>query len=121
MRWSLFNEILVMSWDTVRGNKMRSFLTVLGIVIGITSLVGVTSLVRGFDQSVRDLMKGLGPNTIFVAKFSIVSASSGASFRDMMMRPNITPMDADAIERNASSIDVVDITVGGGGPGSRSE
>jgi putative ABC transport system permease protein len=121
MRWSLFNEILVMSWDTVRGNKMRSFLTVLGIVIGITSLVGVTSLVRGFDQSVRDLMKGLGPNTIFVSKFSIVSASSGASFRDLMQRPNIIPADAEAVERNAPSIEVVDISVGGGGPGTRQE
>jgi putative ABC transport system permease protein len=121
MRWSLLREILVMSWDTVRGNKMRSFLTVLGIVIGITSLVGMTALVRGFDGSVRDLMKGLGPNTIFVAKFSIVSGSSGANFRDLMQRPNITPADADAIERNAPSIDVVDITVGGGGPGNRQE
>src|SRR5688572_21978426 len=119
MRWSLFNEILSMSWDTVRGNKLRSFLTVLGIVIGITSIVGMTALIRGFDQSVRDLMKGLGPNTIFVAKFSIVSASAGADFRDLMLRPNITPADADAIERNAPSIDVVDITLGGGGPGTQ--
>src|SRR5262245_20487102 len=103
MRWSLFSEIFLMSWDTVRGNKMRSFLTVLGIVIGITSLVGMTALVRGFDGSVRDLMKGLGPNTIFVAKFSIVSGSSGASFRELMQRPNITPLDAEAVERNAPS------------------
>ena len=48
MRWSLFNEILVMSWDTLKSNKLRSALTVLGIVIGITSIVGITSLVRGF-------------------------------------------------------------------------
>jgi hypothetical protein len=31
MRWALFSEIVVMSWETLRGNKMRSFLTVLGI------------------------------------------------------------------------------------------
>ncbi len=55
---SLFAEILVMSWDTVRGNKLRSFLTVLGIVIGITSIVGMTSLIRGFDQSFQDLIEG---------------------------------------------------------------
>jgi putative ABC transport system permease protein len=117
MRWSLFNEILVMSWDTVRGNKLRSFLTVLGIVIGITSIVGMTSLIRGFDQSFRDLIKGLGPETIYVAKFSGVSASSGAKFTDLLKRPNITPQDADAIQRGAPSIETVDITLGGGGPG----
>ena len=44
MRWSLFGEILAMSWDTLRTNKMRSALTVLGIVIGITSIVGMTAL-----------------------------------------------------------------------------
>src|SRR6188508_751872 len=107
MRWTLFNEIIVMSWDTVRGNKLRSFLTVLGIVIGITSIVGMTSLIRGFDQSFRDLIKGLGADTIMVVKFSFVSASSGATYRDALNRPNITPADADAIERGAPSIDVV--------------
>jgi putative ABC transport system permease protein len=58
MRWSLFSEIVVMSWDTLRGNKMRSALTVLGIVIGITSIVGMTSLIRGFTESFHDLIKG---------------------------------------------------------------
>src|SRR6185436_5901498 len=117
MRWSLFSQILSMSWDTVRGNKLRSFLTVLGIVIGITSIVGVTSLIRGFDQSFKDLIKGIGPSTIYVAKMSGVSLSSGASFAELAKRPNITPADAEAIEKNAPSIQVVDITLGGGGPG----
>jgi putative ABC transport system permease protein len=118
MRSSLFSETVAMSWDTVRGNKLRSFLTVLGVVIGITSIVGMTSLVRGFDQSFRDLIKGLGPNTIFVAKFSGVSLASGStSFQELMKRPNITPGDAKAIEEGAPSIEVVDLTLGGGGPG----
>ena len=117
MRSSLFSEILAMSWDTVRGNKLRSFLTVLGIVIGITSIVGMTSLIRGFDQSFRDLIRGLGPDTIYVTKMSGVSFAAGKSFRELMMRPNIMPADADAIERGAPSISVVDITLGEGGPG----
>ena len=41
MRWSLFSEIVSMSWDTLRSNKLRSALTVLGIVIGITAVVGL--------------------------------------------------------------------------------
>lgn len=119
MRWSLFNEIVTMSWDTVRGNKLRSFLTVLGIVIGITSIVGMTAMIRGFDQSIRDLFRALGPNTVYVTKMSAVSFSSGKSFQELVMRPNITEDDAEAIERNAKSIEVVDLTLGGGGPGSQ--
>src|SRR5215467_10163111 len=116
MRWSLFGEIFTMAWDTLRGNKLRSALTVLGVVIGITSIVGMTSLIRGFDQSFRDLIRGIGPDTIFVAKFSGVSLSSGAKLQDLLRRPNVTVDDADAIGR-LPSIEVVDITLGGGGFG----
>jgi putative ABC transport system permease protein len=114
MRWSLFKEILTMSWDTVLGNKLRSFLTVLGIVIGITSIVGMTAMIRGFDQSVRDLFRGLGPTTVYVAKMSAVSFSAGRTFRELIMRPNITSDDAVAIARGASSVEVVDLQVNGG-------
>jgi putative ABC transport system permease protein len=120
MRGSLFAEIFRMSWDTVRGNKMRSFLTVLGIVIGITSIVGMTSLIRGFDQSFRDMIRGLGPDTIYVTKMSGVSFAAGKTFQELMKRPNILPADATAIERQAPTIAVVDITLGEGGPGGQS-
>src|ERR1043165_1439203 len=115
MRWSLFNEIVTMSWDTLRSNKLRSALTVLGIVIGIMSIVGMTSLIRGFDQSLRDSIKTIGPDTIFVAKFSAVTLSSGANFQDVMKRRNMMPEDAAAIEKGAPSIEVVSIILGQGG------
>ena len=76
-----------MALDTLRANKMRSALTVLGIVIGITSIVGMTSLIRGFDESLQSTIGTLGPKTIFVAKFSALSLSSGASFIEMVRRP----------------------------------
>ena len=50
-----------MALDTVRANKLRSGLTVLGVVIGITSIVGMTSLIRGFDQSLRDMIRAHRP------------------------------------------------------------
>jgi putative ABC transport system permease protein len=117
MRWSLFDEIIAMSWDTVRGNKLRSFLTVLGIVIGITSIVGMTSMIRGFDQSIRDLFRSLGPNTIYLTKMSAVSFSSGKTFQELIMRPNITQADAQALERGAPSISFIDLTLGQAGGG----
>jgi putative ABC transport system permease protein len=121
VRWSLFSQIVAMSWDTVRGNKMRSFLTVLGIVIGITSIVGMTAMIRGFDQSIRDMFRALGPNTVYVTKMSAVSFSSGAEFRDLLMRPNITAADGEAIARATDTIEIVDLTVGDGGPGGQQQ
>jgi putative ABC transport system permease protein len=114
VRWGLFDEILRMSVDTLRGNKMRSALTVLGIVIGITSIVGMTALIRGFDQSLRDSIQSLGPDTIVVAKFSGISVAGGADFQQLLMRPNMTPEDGAAIEREAPSIAMVDVTLGSG-------
>ena len=73
----MWREILLIALDTLRVNKARSALTVLGVIIGITAIVGMTSLIRGFDESLRDTIRQLGPNTIFVAKFSGVSIAAG--------------------------------------------
>lgn len=116
LRAGLLDEIVRMAFDTVRNNKMRSGLTVLGVVIGITSIVGMTALIRGFDQSLRDSIAAVGPDTIFVAKFSGVSAMSGKDFQELLQRPNMMPQDADAIRKGAPSIQLVDVILGDGGP-----
>ena len=119
MRGSLLQEIVIMAATTIRTQKMRSGLTILGIVIGITAIVGMTSLIRGFDESLRDTIREIGPETIFVAQFSGLSLMSGADFNELLKRPTLTPADARAIERQAESIDQVAISIGeGGGPGS---
>jgi putative ABC transport system permease protein len=115
VRTGLLSEIIVMSFDTVRSNKMRSALTVLGVVIGITSIVGMTSLIRGFDQSFRDAINTLGPDTIIVQKMGALSFSSGKSFLDLARRPNLTKEDAEAIERNCPSVALVDVWLGAQG------
>ena len=104
-----------MAVETLRANKLRSALTVLGIVIGITSIVGVTSLIRGFDESLRSSIMQMGPNTVFVARFSGVSFSSGASFAELVKRPNLHPEDALALVRQPS-VHNVDVILGDGGP-----
>ena len=115
MRSGLFGEIVSMSIDTLRTSKMRSALTVLGVVIGITSIVGMTALIRGFDESLRDSIRALGPNTVFVQKFSALSLASGKSFLEVAKRPNITREDARAVASGSPSIGVVDVWLGGGG------
>src|SRR6266542_2491031 len=105
----LLREIVVLALATLRANKLRSALTVLGIVIGITAIVGMTSLIRGFDQSLRDSLRQLGPNTIYVAKFSGVSLAAGRDFAELMRRPNLTVDDAKAIQKLAPSVQNIDI------------
>jgi putative ABC transport system permease protein len=121
IRISLFGEVVSMAFDTVRSNKLRSALTVLGVVIGITSIVGMTSMIRGFDQSLRDMIRALGPNTITVQRFGITSFANGAEIKDLLKRPNLTISDARALEEQAETLQTVDIELGGGGPGSAFE
>src|SRR5438067_3445228 len=118
-RAGLLAEVVVMAFDTVRTNKMRSGLTVLGVVIGITSIVGMTALIRGFDQSLRDMIRAIGPDTIFVQRFGVTSFANGAEITQLLKRPILTVSDARAIEEQASTIAVVDIQLGGGGPGTK--
>jgi putative ABC transport system permease protein len=115
-QFALLGETAAMALDTLRTNKMRSALTVLGVVIGVTSIVGMTSLIRGFDTSLRNSINSLGPNTIMVQRFGGLSFSSGASFMELMRRPLITADDMLAIERLATTVDMTDLWLGGGGP-----
>ncbi len=107
-----------MAVDTVRANKMRSGLTVLGVVIGITSIVGMTAMIRGFDRSLRDSVREMGPNIIFIQRFGPLSFTSGAEFAELIRRPILTISDSRAIEEQASaSVQLVDVQLGvGGGP-----
>ena len=114
MNRSLAGEVVWMALDTLRTNKLRSGLTILGVVIGITAIVGMTSLIRGFDESLRDQVRALGPSTIFISKLSIVSLSAGTEFSELLRRPNLTMDDAKAIEKLAPSIDIVDVMLGTG-------
>ena len=112
LRSGLLGEIVTMSIDTLRTNKMRSALTVLGVVIGITSIVGMTSLIRGFDNSLRESISQLGPNTIMVQKWGALSFASGKSFLEVARRPNLSREDALAIERECPSVALVDVWLG---------
>src|SRR6187402_3979818 len=113
LRTGLFREIVGMAFDTLRTSKMRSALTVLGVVIGITSIVGMTSLIRGFDNSLRESISQLGPDTIIVQQWGALSLiGSGKSFLEVARRPNLSKEDAMAIERECPAVALVDVWLG---------
>jgi putative ABC transport system permease protein len=116
LRAGLFAEILAMAVDTLRANKLRSALTILGVVIGVTSIVAMTSLVRGFGDQMHQLIRQMGSDTVYLQKFGFSSWASGRSFLEVLKRPNITKEDAKAISL-APSVAMVGLQLGGG-PGS---
>jgi putative ABC transport system permease protein len=90
-----FGEIIQMAVDTIRSNKLRSALTVLGIVIGVGMVIGVSSIGRGLDDNVRDLVASIGSNIIFV--FHIEPFTFGRMTQEMRTRKEMTYDDAMAI------------------------
>ena len=113
IRYGLISEVIVMAFDTVRTNKMRSALTVLGVVIGITSIVAMTALIRGFDSSLQDsIAAAMGPRTIFIQRFGIASFASGREFSEVIKRPSLTTGDARALEEQGTTLELVDLQIG---------
>ena len=55
-----------MAWKSIAGNKMRSFLTMLGIIIGVMSLVVLVSLTSGATSTVTDKISALGSNLLMI-------------------------------------------------------
>jgi len=92
---SEFGEIVHMATDTIRSNKLRSALTVLGIVIGVSVVIGVSSIGRGLDDNVRDLVASIGSNVIFV--FHLDFFTFGRMTEEMRKRKELTYDDAMAM------------------------
>src|SRR6266404_4093883 len=69
MTLSQARENLYVALETLRSRKVRSFLTVIGIVIGVTSVISVASIIQGLNKFVQDRVASLGSRTYFVSRF----------------------------------------------------
>jgi putative ABC transport system permease protein len=61
-------QTVLLSFDTLRANKFRSFLTILGVVIGVTSVIAVASIIQGLNNVVQDRVAALGTKVFFVSR-----------------------------------------------------
>lgn len=62
----MFKESIIMSWQNIIYNKMRSFLTILGIVIGVSSIIALISIVEGVTMEVTSQFSELGANKLTI-------------------------------------------------------
>ena len=94
MRSGDFKETVTMALDTLRANKLRSGLTILGIVIGVMTVITISSVVNGLNQSVSGLVQSLGSNVLFVFRFNVIGTRPTS---EMLTRKQLTYDDAMAM------------------------
>jgi putative ABC transport system permease protein len=95
---------LITAWTTMVTHKLRSFLTILGVVIGVSCVIILMAIGQGTQLTISNSLNSLGPNLIFVtpgsAKHTMIGASSSGS-------ATLTLEDAQAIEDNVPNINAV--------------
>ena len=101
-----FKSTLKMSLISLKVNKMRSILTSLGIIIGVSAVIIMLGVGSGAIKKVQDNMASMGSNLLTIRS---TSAKSGGVRQGAGSRPTLTMKDANAIEKNVSGIDAVSV------------
>ncbi len=99
-------DILVMSMQAIRANKLRSSLTLVGIILGVASIIAVMTAISVVQGTMEKEMSVLGAQTFQVQKWPS-GFSSDAERRAAMRRPPVTLDDAQAIRDHVQTVDIV--------------
>ncbi len=94
--------------DSLRANKLRSFLTLLGIIIGITSIISVISIIQGLDRYWKEKVSNFGPNTFVVTQYPITT-NLDKLFEMIRRNPEVHADVAESIQRGCSACEAVGV------------
>jgi len=99
-------ESFSMSMGVLWANKLRTFLTLLGIVIGVLTIIAVVSVIQGLNRYVTTKMSFYGANDFSVTKFSMFGMSL-KDFREQMKRKDLTLKEMELLRRECRSCELV--------------
>src|SRR5262245_65190657 len=99
---AILNGILL-AMQTIRLHKLRAFLTVLGVIIGTGTIIGVSAIMTGFDASVSAALSSFGPNSIIVFKFP-VGPRTGRLSPEERTRKELTYQNAVDIREHCAAV-----------------
>jgi putative ABC transport system permease protein len=102
MRVDDVKESALMAFDTLRANKLRSSLTILGVSVGVITVIFMVSIIQGLNKAFADQVESLGSNTIFVSKFD--PSFGRPPGPEEIHRKDLTMQDAEAMRVEAPSI-----------------
>ncbi len=102
---SVLRETLRMALDSVRAHKFRSFLTVLGIVIGVMTAITIASILTGLRQNIVSIIEEYGTNNIYA--FHLSTGPRTSEDRSERTRKPLTAADGEAIQAQASAVEEV--------------
>ena len=88
-------ETTHMALDTLRANKLRSGLTILGIVIGVMTVITISSIINGLNANVSGLVESMGTNVLWVFRFPVIGVRPTT---EMLTRKQLTYDDAMAMK-----------------------
>src|SRR5215210_5344771 len=100
MRLDDVKESALIALQTLRANKLRSSLTILGVSVGVLTVIFMVSIIQGLNRAFADQIESLGSNTIFVSKFN--PSFGRPPNTEELHRKEITFGDAEAIRTEAA-------------------
>ncbi len=95
------HEGLLIAWDALRANWVRSSLTILGVAVGVSVVVAMAALITGIRSSVMEAFQSAGPNNFIVSRFDFtaVRVNEGDGRPPWWNKPQIKPLEAEQIAR----------------------
>jgi putative ABC transport system permease protein len=110
MRFGILKEIFYMSFDSIRSHKLRSFLTLLGIMIGVMTVIAMVSVIQGLNQTFMSELESAGADLIVVSKYEpgIVVGNRSEEERH---REDLTYEDIEAIQKECSLVKAVSVNL----------
>lgn len=109
-----FTEAILIALSSLRANRLRSILTLLGIVIGVSTVITVVSFISGLNDYVADKILNLGPDVFTVTRQPAVITSID-DFIEARKRKNLTLQDMEAIREICTDCKSVGAVVRAGG------
>jgi putative ABC transport system permease protein len=94
-----FGETLKLALDSLRAHKLRSFLTLLGVILAVTTLISVMSVIAGLNLYIADKVANLGANVLVIERFGIITSHD--AFVQAQRRPLITMEDFERFRETA--------------------